>query len=191
MYICFLLNLEDCRVEKSVIVEAVEDFNYLKNFEEADDKELFCLDIDEYENNRLFYDERDEIVTEEQLENSYKELKASGEFAGTFEAYLKDCCSKNGTLTEITKGENQMLKFKEDELVKELEWERKSLEEDIPSYEELHEQEPEGFWIIVNRNGERMWQFGGSEYEDMAMAKLIRAREAYPEAGLKLRWVED
>lgn len=56
--------------------------------------------------------------------------------------------------------------------------------------EEPVEEKENGMWVIVNRNGDRMFQYGGSEYEDEAMRILVRAREAYPEAGLKLRWIE-
>lgn len=48
-----------------------------------------------------------------------------------------------------------------------------------------------GMWIIVNRNNERMYQFSAYSYEDLAFSALIRAREVYPEAGLKLAWIED
>ena len=50
---------------------------------------------------RLYYDERGEFVTERQLYNEWLPLKAHGEIDMDFNAYRKECCSKNGTLERV------------------------------------------------------------------------------------------
>lgn len=45
------------------------------------------------------YDERGFTVKELDLRKTYKDLKSSGEFDGTFLQYVAECTSKNGTLT--------------------------------------------------------------------------------------------
>ena len=49
---------------------------------------------------KIYLDERGEIVTEEELKECYNNLKASGEFDGTFYQYIEECTGKNGTLTQ-------------------------------------------------------------------------------------------
>lgn len=52
------------------------------------------------------YDERGYIVKESELRKSYKRLKSSGEFDGTFLQYVAECTGKNGTLTMVDEIEN-------------------------------------------------------------------------------------
>lgn len=63
-------------------------------------------------------------------------------------------------------------------------------EEPVKEEEQVEEERENGMWVIVNRNGERLFQYGGSEYDVPAMKMLARAKETYPDAGLKLRWIE-
>ena len=53
---------------------------------------------------KKYYDiETEEIITEEDLEKEYNDLKKTGDTeAATFNDYLINCTSKNGTLEEIT-----------------------------------------------------------------------------------------
>jgi hypothetical protein len=48
---------------------------------------------------KLYRDERGEIITKNQLYDEYKELKRYEEM--TFTQYVRECCSKNGTLEEV------------------------------------------------------------------------------------------
>ena len=52
---------------------------------------------------KKYYDiETEEIITEEDLEKEYNDLKKTGDTeAATFNDYLINCTSKNGTLEEI------------------------------------------------------------------------------------------
>ena len=52
---------------------------------------------------RLFVDERGEFVTEAQLREEFKQLKAEqpDEYDYSFESYVLNCTGRNGTLTEI------------------------------------------------------------------------------------------
>jgi len=52
---------------------------------------------------RTFWDvETDERLSIEYLRGEYRKMKADGDTeAATFEEYLKNCLSKNGTLIEI------------------------------------------------------------------------------------------
>lgn len=52
---------------------------------------------------RLFVDERGEFVTEAQLREEFKQLKAEqpDEYDYSFEDYVLNCTGRNGTLTEI------------------------------------------------------------------------------------------
>lgn len=53
---------------------------------------------------RIFKDERGHIFNNDELVLSYLRLKRKGETeADTYLDYLKNCTSKDGTLTEITK----------------------------------------------------------------------------------------
>jgi hypothetical protein len=48
---------------------------------------------------KLYRDERGEIITKNQLYDEYKEQKRYEEM--TFSQYVRECCSKNGTLEEV------------------------------------------------------------------------------------------
>ena len=48
----------------------------------------------------MYWDERGWYITEEDLKDEYKTLKANGETeAKTYKSYVANCTSKNGTLT--------------------------------------------------------------------------------------------
>ena len=49
--------------------------------------------------NTYYIDERGYKLTRNQLYDEYKELRKYEEM--TFTQYVKECCSKNGTLTEV------------------------------------------------------------------------------------------
>ena len=50
----------------------------------------------------MFYDERGYYISERELYQSYEELKANKETeCETFEEYVRECCSQNGTLTKV------------------------------------------------------------------------------------------
>lgn len=46
-------------------------------------------------------------------------------------------------------------------------------------------------WAVYNRNGERMYQYPASEYEDQALRILRKAQENDPRAGFRLVRVDD
>lgn len=46
-------------------------------------------------------------------------------------------------------------------------------------------------WGIYNKRGERLYQYGEYEYEDMAMSALRRVLERNPESGAKLRIIDN
>ena len=46
-------------------------------------------------------------------------------------------------------------------------------------------------WEIVNKYGEPMWQYGRFSYHDIAQRTLVLAKSAYPNAGLRLVWVDE
>lgn len=49
-----------------------------------------------------YYDEREYYISSEDLFNNYLVLKANAETdCETFEDYIRECCSKNGTLTKV------------------------------------------------------------------------------------------
>ena len=50
----------------------------------------------------MFIDEYDNIITDEELRESFHELKRDGETdCNTYEEYVRNCTSKNGTLTRV------------------------------------------------------------------------------------------
>ena len=64
---------------------------------------LEYLDTDTYDNEQLYYDcDRDSIVSESEIYPNYKELFESGEYEGSFDNYLDDCC-RSGCLDIIKK----------------------------------------------------------------------------------------
>lgn len=46
-------------------------------------------------------------------------------------------------------------------------------------------------WAIYNRNGDRMYQYPVSEYEDQALRILRKAQENNPRAGFRLGSVDE
>lgn len=40
------------------------------------------------------------------------------------------------------------------------------------------------YWALFNKNGERLYQYGATEYEDEINRRLAKAREQYPSAGI-------
>lgn len=51
---------------------------------------------------RKFRDEEENIITLEELESEYRQLKESGDTESeSFEDYIENCTDKNGMLTEV------------------------------------------------------------------------------------------
>lgn len=51
----------------------------------------------------MYKDERGYIITEQELQSEYNDLKQSGETdCRTFSEYIRECCGKNGTLEKIS-----------------------------------------------------------------------------------------
>lgn len=51
----------------------------------------------------MYKDERGYIITEQELQTEFNDLKQSGETdCRTFSEYIRECCGKNGTLEKIS-----------------------------------------------------------------------------------------